>query len=166
MKPLLLLGTAIPVLALAAASFVSLPKKLIYNGSQSAPIGVYWIDQKRVLRGDYALVRVPERVRELVEDRRYLPQKVPFLKRVVGLSGDEICRVDDQVLMNGMPIATAKKRDGQGRKLPDWQGCQILLEDSVFLLQSHPQSFDGRYFGPVDRALVIGRATRLRYPWR
>jgi len=33
-------------------------------------------------------------------------------------------------------------------------------------LQDHPQSFDGRYFGPVDRRLVIGRATMLRLPWR
>jgi len=91
---------------------------------------------------------------------------VPFLKRVVGLSGDRVCRLDEQVLINGKAIATALKRDGQGRKLPDWQGCHILTEDSIFLLQDHPQSFDGRYFGPVNRALIIGRATRLQYPWR
>lgn len=113
-RPLLLLGTAIPVLALAVALSISLPKKLIYNGSQSAPIGLYWIDQEPVMRGDYALVRVPERVRKLVEDRRYLPSKVPLLKRVVGLSGDRFCRQDEQVLMNDKAIATALKRYGQG----------------------------------------------------
>jgi conjugative transfer signal peptidase TraF len=166
MRPLLLLATAVPVLALAVASFLGLPKKLIYNGSQSAPIGFYWIDRKRVLRGDHVVVRVPERLRKLVEDRRYLPPNVPLLKRVVGLPGDRICRLNDQVLMNGKVVATALKRDGSRRKLPDWQGCHILSEDSIFLLQDHPQSFDGRYFGPVDRAQIIGRATRLRYPWR
>jgi len=61
-RPLLLLATAIPVLAVAVASSVSLPRKLIYNASESAPIGFYWIDQKRVSYGDYALFRVPERV--------------------------------------------------------------------------------------------------------
>ena len=35
--------------------------------------------------------------------------------------------------------------------MPDWHGCHILTEQTVFLLQDHPQSFDGRYFGPVDR---------------
>jgi len=163
---LLLLATAVPVLALAVASFVNLPKKLIYNGSQSAPIGFYWIDRKRVLAGDYALVCVPDRVRELVEERRYLPPKVPLLKRVVGLSGDTICRLDNQVLINGKAIATALKRDQSDRILADWRGCHILSVDLIFFLQDHPQSFDGRYFGPVDRALIVGRATRLRYPWR
>jgi len=68
-------------------------------------------------------VRVPESFRELVEERRYLLPKVPFLKRVVGLSSDRIYRQGEQVLMNGRAIATALKRDGTGRKLPDWQGC-------------------------------------------
>ena len=154
------------MLASAVASFVSLPNKLIYNGSQSAPIGFYWIDQEPVLRGDYVFVRIPERVRKLIQDRRYLPPKVPLLKRVIGLTGDRSCRPDEQVLMNGKAIATALKRDGAGQKLPDWQGCHSLSEENIFLLQDHPHSFDGRYFGPVDRALIIGRATRLRYPWR
>lgn len=166
MRPAFLLGTAIPVLALAVASLVSLPKKLIYNASASVPIGFYWIDQRPILRGDYVYVRVPERVRGLVIERGYLPPNVPLLKRVVGLDGDRICRVADEISVNGSVVATAKKRDGQGREMPDWRGCHILTKQTVFLLQDHPQSFDGRYFGPVDRRLIIGRATKLRFPWR
>ena len=92
MRRIWLLVTAVPVLALAVASLVSLPKKLVYNGSASAPIGLYWLDKRPVRRGDYALVGVPERVRNLVEGRAYLPPDVPLLKRVVGLNGDRICR--------------------------------------------------------------------------
>jgi len=165
MRRLLFLGTAIPVLALAVASFVSLPKKLIYNASESAPIGFYWIDNERVSRGDYVLVRVPKRVRKLLETRRYLPPDVPLIKRVVGVAGDKICRRGQEILIDGVSIAMAQRSDRLGRELPEWQGCYTLSNDQIFLLQDHPQSFDGRYFGPVKRSLVIGRAIKLRFPW-
>lgn len=166
MKRALLFGTAFLIIALGLASVVSLPKKLIYNASASAPIGFYWIDHKPISRGDYVYVRVPKRVRNLVIARRYLPPDVPLLKSVVGLTGDRICRRSDEILVNGTAVVTARRRDGQGREMPHWHGCHILTEQTVFLLQDHPQSFDGRYFGPVDRRLIIGRATRLRFPWR
>lgn len=166
MKRVVLLGTAIPVLALGLASAVNLPKKLIYNASESAPVGFYWIDQQPISRGDYVYVPVPGRVRKLVIERGYLPPDVPLLKRVVGLNGDRICRDRTEISVNGTVVATAKLRDGLGRKMPDWHGCHIITERTVFLLQEHPQSFDGRYFGPVDRRLIFGRATRVRLPWR
>jgi len=166
MRRALLFGAAIPIIALGLASVVSLPKKLIYNASASAPIGIYWLDNQPVERGDYVLVKMPERVRNLVIKRRYLPPDVPLLKRVVGLKGDRICRQFEETSVNGTVVAIAKNRDGRGREMPDWQGCHILTEYTVFLLQDHPHSFDGRYFGPVDQRLIIGRATRLRFPWR
>jgi len=164
MRSLLLVGTTIPMLALAAASFLSLPKKLIYNASESAPGSFYWVDGNPIGRGDYVLVRVPERVRDLIHARGYLPPDVPLIKRVVSIEGDEICRRGQEILMNGVTIAIAQLADGLGRPMPDWQGCHTLTEDGVFLLQEHPLSFDGRYFGPVDCKLIIGRATRLRFP--
>jgi conjugative transfer signal peptidase TraF len=164
MRRLSLLGTAISVLALTIASVISLPKKLVYNASASAPIGFHWIDQERVSRGDYVFVRLPKRVRKLVEERRYLPPDVPLIKRVVGIAGDKICRRGQDILINGITVAVAQRSDGLGRELPKWQGCHILMKDNVFLLQDHPQSFDSRYFGPVDQRLIIGRATKLRFP--
>ena len=158
--------TALPVLALAIASTVSLPKKLIYNASASAPIGFYWIADRPIERGDYVLARVPERVRKLVEERGYLPADVPLIKRVTGVDGDEICRFGQEILINKTLVAVALERDPSGRELPRWSGCVLLEREDFFLLQDHPRSFDSRYFGPVGRRLIIGRATRLRLPWR
>ncbi|WP_299410359.1 S26 family signal peptidase [uncultured Roseobacter sp.] len=166
MKYIWLVGIAIPVLLLGVASLTALPKKLVYNPSKSAPIGFYWVDQKPVRHGDFAFVRVPAEVRDLVEERGYLPPDVPLLKRVMALSGDEICRLGHAITVNGRVVATALAQDSSGRNMPCWQGCQVLGEGDVFLLQDHPQSFDGRYFGPVDRRLIIGRARLLRFPWR
>jgi conjugative transfer signal peptidase TraF len=157
---------AIPVLALAAASIAELPTKLVYNGSASARIGFYWIDDAPVGRGDFVLMDVPDRVRNLVETRRYLPPGVPLIKRIVAADGDEICRRNREVLLGGVTVAVARNEDRLGRPLPAWQGCRVICDDEIFVLQAHPDSFDGRYFGPVDRSLVIGRASWLRLPWQ
>ena len=162
----MLVATAVPALALAVASVVGLPKKLIYNASESAPVGFYWIDQQPILRGDYVYVRVPQRGRSLIVERGYLPPDVPLVKRIAGLHGDRVCRVGVEVSVNGTVLAAAKRRDGLGRRMPDWHGCHIVTGQAVFLLQDHPDSFDSRYFGPVDRRLIIGRATRLSLPRR
>ena len=166
MRCTVLVATVTSVLALAVASAVNLPKKLIYNASESAPVGFYWVDEGAISRDDHVYAHVPERVRKFVVERGYLPPDVPLVKRVVGLNGDRICRVGNEIFLNGAAVATAKERDGLGRQMPRWHGCHILSEQLVFLLQDHPQSFDSRYFGPVDRRLIIGRATPLRLPWR
>lgn len=166
MRRATLIATGLPVFALAIASVESLPIKLIYNASESAPIGLYWIDDQPAERGDYVLVRVPDRVRNLVVERGYLPPDIPLIKRVVGADGDVLCRRNREILIDGVTVAVAQISDGLGREMPVWSGCHVLHERRVFLLQDHPNSFDSRYFGPVDRRLIIGRATPLRLPWR
>ena len=166
MKQIVVILAAASILVLAVASAVRLPTKLIYNGSPSAPVGFYWIDDHRVERGDFVLVRLPNRMRNLVEERRYLPPHVPLIKRVAGADGDRVCRRDREIIIDGVTVTVARHEDGLGREMPVWTGCHILRERRVFLLQRNPQSFDSRYFGPVDRSLIIGRATYLRAPWR
>lgn len=165
MRAFWLAGTALPVLALGAATLADLPVKLVYNASESAPIGFYLVADRRLRHGDLALVHVPEEVRDLIEKRGYLPPDVPLIKRVVGLVGDEICRTQGEIFVDGRRVAFAQTVDQTGGPLPVWQGCETLSADRIFLLQDHPLSFDGRYFGPVDQHLIIGRATHLRLPW-
>ena len=161
MRRFSLIVTFISLGVIGVASAFNMPTKLVYNGSASAPIGFYWIDQVSVSRGDTVLIRLPEHVRELVVSRQYLPPNVPLIKRVMGIKGDKICRRGQEILINNVTVVVALNEDDQGQKLPVWSGCTILTPDSFFLLQSHPKSFDGRYFGPIDRALIIGRARKL-----
>ncbi|MBL4696448.1 MAG: S26 family signal peptidase [Rhizobiaceae bacterium] len=161
MRRFSLIVTFIPVVTIGIASVSDLPTKLVYNASASAPIGFYWIDQVSVSRGDTVLILLPERIRELVESRQYLPPNVPLIKRVVGIEGDKICRTGQEILLNNITLTVALVEDDHGRGLPVWSGCITLGLDSFFLLQNHPNSFDGRYFGPIDRALIIGRARKL-----
>ena len=66
------------------------------------------------------------------------------------------------VTVNGRLRALARPADRFGRPLPRWSGCVVVGEDQLFLLNAdHPSSLDGRYFGPLPRSTVLGRATPL-----
>lgn len=165
MRGAILAIIAISATVLMSATLIELPKKLVYNGSSSSRIGFYWIDDRPIGLGDFVLMHAPENVRELIETRQYLPPNVPLIKRVVGIGGDEICRHERNISVNGIGMGVAKSEDIFGRVLPVWQGCRTLTEEELFVLNFHPDSFDGRYFGPVNRSLIIGRATWLGRPW-
>ena len=166
MRSLTLIATAASVLALAFSVTGFLPVKLAYNGSASAPVGFYWVDGKTATKGDYVLIRSPKAVEKMIEARHYLPPNVPLIKRIVAVEGNVVCRADERILIDGVTVAVALPKDKAGRPLPTRQGCVVLSARQIFLLQPHQESFDGRYFGPVDRSLIIGRAVRLRWPWR
>jgi len=87
---------------------------------------------------------------------------VPLVKRVAGISGDRICARGEEISINGAAVAKRLRHDAAGRLLPWWEGCRTLRRSEVFLLMAEvPGAFDGRYFGPTDRADVIGRARLL-----
>lgn len=138
---------------------------IIYNASASAPRGFYRVLPIGVLhRGDLVLVRTPIAVRRLAAERGYLPATVPLVKRIAALTGDTICAIDRAVSINGRHLADQLAADRMGRPLPHWTGCRTLHSGEIFLLMAGvPDSFDGRYFGPVQISAVIGRLVPL---WR
>ena len=157
----LLVTSAVAALVLPA---VMQPRPLlVYNPSPSVPVGFYRIEAlKDPKRGDLVLARLPDDMRELADQRRYVPATVPVLKTVAALGGDEVCANIDRVLINGREVGTRKLKDRTGRPMPWWTGCRRLLAAEVFLLNGpSPASFDSRYFGVTDRASIIGKAFPL-----
>ena len=163
------MATAIAASAFAAA-FVAIAvanplPRAIWNTSASAPIGLYRIHPDRdPAIGALVAVAPPERLAHWLSTRGYLPEGVPLLKHVAAKAGQRTCRIGDAVSVDGRRVAIARARDGQGRPLPVWQGCRTLRSGELLLLNpAHPDSLDGRYFGPLPASAVIGRATPL---WR
>jgi conjugative transfer signal peptidase TraF len=114
--------------------------------------------------GDMVLVQPPSAARKLAAQRHYLPANVPMIKGVAAISGDKVCAVGPWIQINDRPAALRRAADRLGRKLPWWSGCERLSNGAVLLLNPAPDSFDGRYFGPVSKGAVIGRATPLWLP--
>lgn len=144
--------------------FVPKVPRLIWNETASAPIGLYTVsDAQPLRRGELVLAEPPKNVRQLAAKRAYLPLHVLLVKRVAALSGDRICSVSDRIEINGRAAAIRLAFDSHQRVLPAWHGCRRLAPDDVFLLMAGvPNSFDGRYFGPVKRSAVLGK---LRPVW-
>lgn len=162
-RPRTVLALALFGLGLIGLATLARPAPwLVWNASASAPIGLYRVLPGTPIRGDLVLVRTPDSVRQLAAERGYLPQNVPLVKRVAAQGGDVVCAADDVISVNGRVVAERLARDRLGRPLPAWTGCQTLGPDDVFLLMEDVTgSFDGRYFGSVHRAAIIGRLAPL-----
>ncbi|TIV55561.1 MAG: S26 family signal peptidase [Mesorhizobium sp.] len=168
--------TYVLTMGMATAAFVDSPTKLIWNASASTPIGLYSIaPADRFEVTDLVAVRAPEPLAAFMVERGYIGRGVPMMKRVAGVAGQEVCRRDHAITVDGVPMGDALERDHLGRSLPVWKGCRRIAEGELFLMNwSVRDSLDGRYFGPLPTSDVIGRATPLwtdergdgRYVWR
>lgn len=138
-------------------------KKLIWNASASAPIGLYRIEPvKRLNVTDLAIVMPPDELASFLDQRGYLPKGVPLLKRVLALSGTKVCRNGKAISAYDMVYGEALDRDSRGRPLPVWQGCITIEKGQAFFMNwDVPDSLDGRYFGALPLSTVIGRAVPL-----
>ena len=136
---------------------------LVWNASASAPLGLYAVVHgPAVARGDLVLAEPPDAARQLAAERGYLPADVPLVKRVAALPGDTVCSASVAIIINGRQVAERLSADSRGRPLPTWAGCRLLQGGEVFLLmEGVSDSFDGRYFGPVETTAIIGRLVPL-----
>lgn len=119
-------------------------------------------------RGDIVTFSSP------VEDRTYV-------KRVIGLPGDEVAMIGNHLVVNGQPSAWVSTTDDgileervDGRSwhirlfgsplAPDNFG-RIRVPDGKYLVlgDNRQQSFDSRQFGFVDRDSILGRARLVAF---
>jgi type IV secretory pathway protease TraF len=138
------MNTCFTTLALTAAATGLLvatlgPKpvpRFVWNASESVPIGLY-----RLQPADRLIVT------DLV---------------VAFLPGQTVCREKLTITVDGIDMGAARKRDRRGRVLPSWQGCRVLAQGEVFLMNwDEPASLDSRYFGPLPVTAIVGRAVPL-----
>ena len=86
-----------------------------------------------------------------------------YIKRVIALPGDKL-RIDHgRVFVNGValkePYVPAKYADESSR--PE----SVIPPDKYFMMGDHRSvSQDSRYFGPVSRNLIYGRAAFVYWP--
>ncbi|MDQ0393739.1 S26 family signal peptidase [Labrys monachus] len=168
--------TYLAVMLMGILSIVSFAPKLIWNASASTPIGLYAINAPgRLGVTDLVAVRAPEPLATFLSDGGYLPRGVPLMKHVAALPGQRICRNGTAITVDGIAMGDALDHDRRGRPLPTWQGCRVVADGELFLMNWRVRdSLDGRYFGPLPISSVIGRATPLytdedgdgRFVWR
>lgn len=133
--------------------------RLLWNASASAPIGLYRLHPVRApAAGDLVAILPPKTLARFMAERHYLPVAVPMLKHLAAGPGSAVCRHGPIVTIGGRVVATARTTDRVGRPLPVWRGCRTVGAREVFLLNPAADSMDGRYFGPISAAGLLGRA--------
>jgi conjugative transfer signal peptidase TraF len=153
---------ALGVSAAALPLAVNVSPWFIWNASASVPIGLYAVKPAGQLQlNDLVVVRPPQDAAAFLAEGGYLPRGVPILKHILALAGQTACRLGSAISVDAVAVGEARERDSRGRALPAWQGCRVLAKDEVFLMNRAVDSFDGRYFGPLQRSTIVGRATPL-----
>jgi conjugative transfer signal peptidase TraF len=155
---------AVTAVAALSSTILSRPApRLIWNASESVPVGLYSVHQAgKLVASDLVVAFPPEPLASLLARGAYLPVGLPLVKRIVALSGQFVCRDQLRITIDGIEVGMAQARDHRGVQLPDWQGCRTLSEGEVFLMNwDEPLSFDSRYFGPIPATAIVGRAQPL-----
>jgi conjugative transfer signal peptidase TraF len=168
--------TYFALILISGLSLIRIVPKLIWNVSASTPVGLYSINRSSHLEvTDLVAVDAPEPLASFLAERGYLPRGVPLMKRVAGLPGQQVCRIETRITVDGIAMGEALDQDRLGRDLPVWQGCRRIADGEIFLMNwSVRDSLDGRYFGPISTGSIIGRAMPVwtdedgsgRFEWR
>ncbi|MBN4055920.1 S26 family signal peptidase [bacterium AH-315-J23] len=160
-----LMSIAAMLLLLASSIEIVFPPKpvLLYNPSESAPVGWYKLRPKEPLANDTLVAAyAPEAARRLAHERDYLPYDYPLIKTIWAMPGAYICIQNNRVRVPNRPDIYQLKQDGLGRIMPKLSGCFTLGYDEYFLISKDVQAgFDSRYFGPVTGEMILGKVQYL-----
>lgn len=160
-------ATLLTTLAAATALLSSIGAKpvprLLWNASESVPVGLYRLRPVGQLAvTDLVAVLPTEPLATFLAEGNYLPRDVPMLKRVLALPGQTVCREELRITVDKTEVGAARAHDSRGRPLPVWRGCHVVADDEVFLMNwQSAASLDGRYFGVLPTSAIIGRAEPL-----
>ena len=160
-----IMSGGITLLILANMAEISAPPlpKLLYNPTESAPVGWYKIDKNRPVKvGDRVAAYPPDWARKLGDERRYLPQRYPLIKTVWASQGTKICYENGFVSVPNYPVLPVLAQDSLRRDMPLMDGCYTLSAGEIFLASNEMDtSWDSRYFGPVRDESILGSVTYI-----
>jgi len=104
-------------------------------------------------------------------DSPLLPKGEIYLKRIAGLPGEAIQISEGRLLINGHPLDNAAPLAGSNFGLSNESSpavrsnAWLVPTNSYFVVGDNgTNSLDSRFFGPIPRAGIIGRATKIYWP--
>ncbi len=93
------------------------------------------------------------------------PSSQTFVKRVVGLPGDRISIVGGHVIRNGVKEQDSYITPCDGASACNFPGTITIPRGEYYMLgDNRPDSEDSRFWGPVPKAWIIGKAFLTYWP--
>jgi signal peptidase I len=127
----------------------------------------YWFTEPH--RGDLIAFRTSE-IPEIEKDQS--GKDVIYEKRIVGLPGDTVEILDPEIKVNGVEMKFGNPDEpvqyhhlSAFRTPTSDKGVYRVPEGKYFVLGDNSlNSYDSRYWGPISRAAIIGRITKIYWP--
>src|SRR5262245_63580098 len=92
--------------------------RLVWNASESVPIGLYSVEPVDDLAVTNLVVAAPPQpLATFLAERGYLPFGVPLIKRILALPGQSVCRNERTISVDGIAMGTALAHDRHSRAL-------------------------------------------------
>ena len=108
---------------------------------------------REIQRGEIIVFERPAKLQEDFKD---------LIKRVVGLPGDTVEGHDGAVFVNGKKLAEPYLPAGLTTK--DFPPQQVPIDNYFVMGDNREVSWDSRYWGTVERKLVVGKAIVRVWP--
>ena len=86
-----------------------------------------------------------------------------LIKRVIGLPGETIESRDGKVYVDGKKLVEDYLPDGTDTSITT--PITVPKGELLVLGDNRQHSFDGRFFGPIDKKLIVGRAIARIWPF-
>lgn len=134
---------------------ITIPNLLIYNHTESIPIGWYLRVPTELCMniqvGDIVGYDVPDHIREIAIKRGWLKESDIMMKKIGALPGDSFEIRDDKTFwVRNQYIGNVYEFDSKNQAMPVMSIGKYEVDKDEFLpVTKHPYSFDGRYYGVI-----------------
>jgi len=147
---------AVSVAMIATTLYIG-PPRVLANVTPSEPPGLYIETGQSPGVGRIVAFRAPPAAFPYADARLSYLHRIPLLKAIAAGPGDHVCSLSGRLAINGADRGPIARLDGAGRVLPRWRSCRRLAHGEFFLFSDRvPNSFDSRYYGPVNARAVLG----------
>lgn len=143
-----------------------LPKYIVFNKTPSIPIGIYLLlpydNEKDSLNvGDIVIFDMPKDIEKFVKEREYTSNDTnTFIKTVGAIEGMSIEVREEKLFIDGKIKGEVAPTDTFNRILPQIENF-VVSKGYFFPLGTHLHSFDGRYYGQIDKKTIRNKAKLL-----
>jgi type IV secretory pathway protease TraF len=151
----------IGIVGLCGVGLLLLPSLFMWNRTASIPVGLYMRTFDHIEVGSTVSFPAPPVAREYAIVRGGQGYASQFIKPLAAGPGAEVCVFETEtgkwIIIDNRTVLSIHSTDRYGNILPLWMmdDCRKLEHDEWLPIGTHPDSFDGRYFGPI-KAEVIG----------
>lgn len=125
------------------------------KGGKCLPYNYYLIDKgdHSVPTGGYLAFLLDKRAEP------WFPEHAMFVKQLVAAEGDHVQVQGREVLVNGFPVGQLdpKVMGKTGQDERTYARDQVLQPGELWVMGTAPDSFDSRYWGPINSNMLVGQ---------